>query len=156
MPLGYAPPEPRIPLLGPRRVLPVDRAMVAALFLLVASTCIAGGMSPGRESLWSATFLVTVWGTGYLLLRILNAPGVAPLLRAQLVAAAVLCVAATVVATWIYFDWPYQKGRTVVRPHPRSLYVAAAVAALATAWFATVKCWVRHAARNGESPQSRD
>jgi hypothetical protein len=71
-------------------------------------------------------------------------------------AAALLCVAGTVVAAWLCFDWPYQKGRTVVRPHPRSLYVAAAVASLALLWFAAVKVWVRHAARNGPFQQSKD
>jgi hypothetical protein len=149
MPLSYAPAEPRIPLLGPRRVLPVDRVVAAGFFVLIGSTCVGMGVAPYGDSLWSTMFLVTVWGTGYLLLRILNAPAVIPLLRGQLVVAALLCVAGTVVATWIYFDWPYDKGRTVVRPHPPSLYVAASVAGLAALWFAAVKCSVRHAARNG-------
>ena len=105
--------------------------MAATFFLVAASTCVCLGISSYRESLLSTILLVTVWGTGYLLVRIANAPSVALRLRAQLVVSTLLCVGGTVVATWIFFDWPYQKGRTVVRPYPPLLYFAATVAVLA-------------------------
>jgi hypothetical protein len=154
LPLAYAPAEPKIPLLGPRRVLPIDRAMAAFFFGLGAISCLAVAIPPHADALGQMCFLVTL-GCGYLLLRIWYAPAVPPPLRAQLMVAALLCVVATVAAGWIYYDWPYDRRRTVVRPHPPSLYVAMAGVGLTAAWFAAVKLRVRRAAKSGRLPQER-
>ena len=125
-------------------MMPVDRVMALLLFLVLGGgTCVCAGAPMHGDSVGAMTFLFTVWGSAYLVLRIWNTPGVAPRLRAQLIASALLCVAATIVTAWIYFHPTYSPRRTIVRPHPPSLYVATAVLGLSAGWFAVIKALVR-------------
>jgi hypothetical protein len=145
LPLDYAPAEPRIPLLGPRRVLPVDQAM-ATFFIIgllgVTCMCIVSPVGNHGVPVVPVVLLVTVAGSGYLLVRIGGERDIPVGLRVQLITAALLCVAATVTTAWIYFHPRYR-----LRPHPPSLYVAAATVGLTLAWFAAVKRVVLHRRR---------
>ena len=149
IPLSYGLPEPRPPLLGPPRVLPVDRAMAVLLLLLVGFTCLCMGDVRGGNSRFIMTFLVALCGSGYLLFRISTQPAVPVRLRVQLMVASLLCVASAFAAACIFFHPRYRGGRPVLRPYPPALYVTAAVLCLSAAWFAAVKWAVRREAGRG-------
>ena len=123
-------------------MLPVDWAALLLLGLPFTCVCFAGA-----PATWATIAAITGVGTLYIMARVSFQPPVALHLRAQLAAAALVTIAATVGASVVFFH-PHH--RWWYRPH--WLYGWLAAIPLGIEWFASVRTmlWRRERRKQGE------